>query len=74
MKTKLFLIAVVICLTVFFQSAISETNLRTDTQSILNQHNRFKDINEYTYVRVFVNGIWYIYVYDGLILIDIYEE
>lgn len=29
---------------------------------------------EYTYVRVFKDGIWWIYVYDGAILIDEYPE
>lgn len=28
---------------------------------------------EYTYVRVYENGVWWIYVYDGPILIDRYE-
>ena len=28
---------------------------------------------DYTYVRVYENGMWWIYVYDGPILIDRYE-
>lgn len=28
----------------------------------------------YTFERVFKDGIWWIYVYDGEILVDIYEE
>jgi hypothetical protein len=28
---------------------------------------------DYTYVRVYENGVWWIYVYDGPILIDRYE-
>lgn len=30
--------------------------------------------SSYTYERVFKDGRWWIYVYDGLILVDVYEE
>lgn len=33
-----------------------------------------KSENEYTYVSVFKDGIWWIYVYDGNILIDAFPE
>ncbi len=52
-------------------SHAKETEIKTSTVSISNSA-RFS--GEYSYVRVFKDGIWWIYVYDGSILIDAFPE
>lgn len=47
--------------------------IRNSDQSITTNTNTFLKIG-YKYERVLKDGIWYIYVYDNGVLIDVYPE
>ncbi|MDQ3022561.1 MAG: hypothetical protein M3R36_18645 [Bacteroidota bacterium] len=75
MKTQTFIFTVLILLfTISFlpensESASKRSNYLQEEITSLNQNE-----NGYTYVRVFKDGIWWIYVYDGVVLINVYPE
>ncbi|MFZ1321400.1 MAG: hypothetical protein WAT71_07575 [Ignavibacteria bacterium] len=62
--------------TIFFTLLIIILSLQTSLfkESIVkNNESSFHSINlDITYVKVFDNGHWWIYVYDGTVLIDRY--
>lgn len=74
MKAQTFILTILITLFSFsILPGKSESNFKKAGQSQGKQI-QLSIADQYTYVRVFKNGIWWIYVYDGEILIDIYPE
>jgi hypothetical protein len=60
---------------IFFSLFLSLATQLSITQNSIQQNKIFSPYSnesEYTYVDVFENGSWWIYVYDGTILIDRY--
>lgn len=76
MKAQTFILAVIIfLLTISFLQGNSEAALNIERQSQSLQINSDLTLKgDYTYERVFKNGVWWIYVYDGEILIEFYPE
>lgn len=54
------------------QIAFLSERLDRSTKTIISTSDR--NIDVYTYVRVLVDGVWWIYVYDGSVLVDSYPE
>ncbi len=72
MKIKLFLIATITFLVFLFSLgnfSIKPNDVFAESTSVSNVQD-----GDYEYVHVFVNGEWWIYVYDGGILIAVYPE
>lgn len=73
MKIKIFLTALftVLVLTFSFGNFSLSPN---DTQAASTSVTSVLDKTDIEYVYVFENGVWWIYVYDGGNLIDVYPE
>ena len=54
------------------QITFSSERLDRSTKAIISTSDR--NIDVYTYVRVLVDGVWWIYVYDRSVLVDSYPE
>ncbi|MBK6875299.1 MAG: hypothetical protein IPG99_02220 [Ignavibacteria bacterium] len=54
------------------QITFSSERLDRSTKAIISTSDR--NIDVYTYVRVLVDGVWWIYVYDGSVMVDSYPE
>ena len=54
------------------QIALSAERLDRNTKAIISTSDR--NIDVYTYVRVLVEGVWWIYVYDGSVIVDSFPE
>ena len=54
------------------QIALSAERLDRSTKAIISTSDRIIDV--YTYVRVLVDVVWWIYVYDGSVLVDSHPE
>jgi len=70
LKNAILFLFIIFTFTINFNSSISnsKTKKAIDYSSGVEIQNRF----EYTYIKVYENGSWWIYVYDGYILIDRY--
>jgi hypothetical protein len=72
MKIKLFVIAAITFLVFLFSFgnfSVKPNDVFAASTSIISVQG-----GDYEYVRVFQDGIWWIYVYDGGDLIDAYPE
>lgn len=71
MKIKFFLIALITFLVLTFSSgsfSVSPNDVQAATTSV-------SSVEDYTYERVFINGVWWIYVYnEGGELIAVYPD
>lgn len=73
MNFKKFTLAVLLLLMVLFTKTTREAN--SITAALNSSLTCLEEIKgEYTYVRVFKDGIWWTYVYDGNILIDEFPD
>ncbi|MEO8666187.1 MAG: hypothetical protein ABI462_11900 [Ignavibacteria bacterium] len=74
MKAQTFIFTVLIFLsTISFLPGNSKGSSLNTVQSVTESITNVSG-DGLTYVRVFKDGIWYIYVYDGEILITVYPE
>lgn len=55
-------------------SGFSENELQATTQIASVYDPDLRSSSDYDYERVLEDGIWYIYVYDGVVLVDVYPE
>ncbi len=76
MKIKNLVLSLLLLVTIVIsgtdQVALSAERLDRSTKAIISTSDRIIDV--YTYVRVLVDGVWWIYVYDGNVLVDSYPE
>jgi hypothetical protein len=54
------------------QIALSAERLDISTKTIISTS--YRNIDVYTYVRVLVDGVWWIYVYDGSVIVESFPE
>lgn len=74
MKAQTFILTVLFfLLTVSFLPGNSTAASSNERQSNYGLTNIVSNA-DYTYERVFKDGIWYIYVYDNGVLVDVYPE
>ena len=72
MKIKNFVIALITFLVLTFSFgnfSVSPNDVQAATTSVSSVED-----NDYTYERVYIDGIWWIYVYDGGDLIAVYPD
>ena len=77
MKNKLFFLKIYAVVILFILPGINLKTGSVESQFILraSSENSIKyDTSDLTYERVFKDGIWWIYVYDNLVLVHVYEE
>ena len=72
MKDVIKIFTVVLFLGINFQ--ISDSNYSSKSNASGRSISEGKYEEDYKIVRVFIDGVWWIYVYDGTVLIDLYEE
>ncbi|MBK9333012.1 MAG: hypothetical protein IPM96_11560 [Ignavibacteria bacterium] len=76
MKNKNLIITLSI-LVILLISDISRINLYSESQTGTYKKTfstSERNTNSYTYERVFKDGVWWIYVYDGSVLVDFFPE
>lgn len=72
MKDVIKIFTVLLFLGINFQ--ISDSNYSSKSNALGRSISESQYKEDYKIVRVFIDGIWWIYVYDGTVLIDLYEE
>ena len=76
MKIKNLVLSLLVLVTIVIdgtdQTTLSADRVDRSTKAIISTSDR--NIDVYTYVRVLVDGVWWIYVYDGSVLIDSFPE
>jgi len=72
MKTRLVILAVAFILTSVARISYSDQRSQPTMPRISISEMQY--LRTYITQRVFKDGIWWIYVYDGMILVDFYEE
>lgn len=77
MKNKIIVSAILVIIFITSLQTFSIPNAKSNT-IIAKERNTLITGSSFTghltYVRVFKGGIWYIYVYDGSELVDVYPE
>ena len=74
MKIKIFLTAFVTFLVLTFSFGIISLSPNDVQAAPTNKSSVVDNADDLKYVYVFENGEWWVYVYDGGILIDVYVE